>query len=232
MSEKKYEAFPGVVCQRLRNLVDVRTKAENHRKKLFDKRDKLEEEISELDKKGKKSEVQELKSQCYDVIKEIDKDRKTISWCNGEISEAVEKADEPKLWNTADVDVPNFEEEDEEEKEDPDQTTIGKPGTPKPRKGKGQQEPEAAQPEGFNQHLNASVNELDCNDAAKQKLIDAGFVTIGQINAFINGGKDLRAKLNVGETVFSTIMRSFKKFLKEHTAADQEATADGRGGLG
>lgn len=228
---QKYETFPAIVCQRLRNLVDVRTKAENHRKKLFDKRDQLEEEIAGLSKAGKKAEVQELKAQCFDVIKEIDKDRKTINWCNGEISEAVEKADEPKLWNTADVEVPTFEETGEEDAEDPDQQTIGKPGTPKPSRGRTKPAPEAEPPEGWNQHLTASVNELDINDAAKQKLVDAGFVTIGALHQFITSGKDLRAKLNVSENFFSPIMRSYKRFLKDHTKADMEATKDGRGGV-
>ena len=223
MSEKKYDAFPGVVCQRLRNLVNVRTKAENHRKKLFDQRDQLEEEINAAEKKGKKADVQELKAKCFDVLREIDKDRKTIAWVNGEISEAVEKADDLKLWNTADVEVPSFEDDDDGEKDDPDQMVIGKPGTPKPVKGKrGEAVDENPQPEGFNQHLNASVNELEVNDRERQKLVDAGFVTIGQLHKFIEDKKSLRDKLNCGENPESNIKRALKAFLKKHTRADMQ----------
>lgn len=234
MSEAKYRSFPGVVCQRLRNLVDVRTKAEVHRKKLFDRRDQLEEEIHELGKRGKGSEVQDLKAQCFDVIKEIDKDRKTINWCNGEISEAVEKADEPKLWSTSDVEVPSFDDDDDdEEADDPDQATIGRPGTPTPVRGKKSAAKIAGteQPEGRNQHLEADLNELDCNDKVKGKLRQAGFNTIGDVWAHaIRDGKPLAMVVDAGENVTAAAMRALKAYLKDHTRADLEATKDGRGG--
>jgi hypothetical protein len=236
MSKKEYQAFPAVVCQRIRNLVDLRTKAETAKKKMREARDHARDEMSQLHREKLSGHESKLKQERLDAdfgrcVRELERLNSTIKWADGEIAVCVEKADEPQLFSDADVTVPDFEAEDDDEEES--DAPVGKPGTPKAKKG---ETPElkivgGEQPEGWNQHLQASINELDVNDRAKQKLVDAGFVTIGQLYKFIEDGKNLSDKLNAGENVVSAVRRSVKEYVKKHTRADLEATRDGRGGV-
>lgn len=227
MSAKKSKhmtgkAFTIDVCDAVRHHVGCRKVLESNRKKAFEDRDAAIAELNDL--KDKHSpEALKIKERHSDAIIQIDDLSTRIKFHSNQVDELVEKADEPEFEFMYDL-------EDTLEKED--DRPVGKPGTPKPVKGKkGEPVPEAEQPEGYNQHLTASVNELGCNDSAKQKLIDGGFVTIGQLHKFIEDGKNLRDKINAGENVESAIKRALKVYLKEHTAADMKATKEAGGAV-
>lgn len=219
--------FTVEVCDAIRHHVGCRIALESKRSNAFDDRDAAKAELEELKNKDSPDALK-VKGRYADACIQIDDLSTRVKFHSNQVDELVEKADAPSFEFM-------YEISDLEKKEADDDRPVGKPGTPKPKKGGkragGEAVPEAAQPEGFNQHLNASVNELELNDRDKQKLIDGGFVTIGQLVVFVNSGKNLRDKLNVGEGIHSSIMRAMKQFLKDHTKADTEATRDGRGGV-
>lgn len=225
MSAKKSKhmtgkAFTVEVCDAVRHHVGCRKVLESNRKKAFEDRDAAIAELNELKDKHS-SEALKIKERHSDAIIQIDDLSTRIKFHSNQVDELVEKADEPEFEFMYDF-------EDTQEKDD--DRPVGKPGTPKPVKGgKGEPVPETEQPQGYNQHLTASVNELGLNDSAKQKVIDAGFVTINALHQFIESGKSLSDKLNAGENVVSSVKRAVKTFLKEHTAADMKATKESGG---
>lgn len=96
---------------------------------------------------------------------------------------------------------------------------VGRPG-PKPKP----ETPDPSKGDGADEHLKASVNELDINENAKSKLLECGLTTVGRVVVFLeDASKDHRDILNCGENVFSAIKRSVGKFRKEHRAAAREA---------
>lgn len=221
--------FTAEVCDAIRHHVGCRIALESKRSNAFDDRDAAKAELEEL--KNKESpEALKVKGRYADACIQIDDLSTRVKFHSNQVDELVEKADAPSFEFM-------YEISDLEKREADDDRPVGKPGTPKPKKGGkaggggGEPVPEAAQPEGFNQHLTASVNELEVNDRVKEKLVDAEFVTIGQLYAFIEDGKNLTHKLNAGENVVSAVKRALKDYVKKHTKADLEATRDGRGGL-
>ncbi len=92
---------------------------------------------------------------------------------------------------------------------------VGRPG-PKPKP----ETPDPSKGDGVDEHLNASVNELDLRENLKGKLIAAGLTTVGRVAAILDDvAKSIRDELNCGENIASEIKASVKKFRKEHRSA-------------
>lgn len=104
------------------------------------------------------------------------------------------------------------------EHEEPDERPVGKPGRARP------ETPDPSKGDGVDEHLNASVNELDCREDLKGKLVAAGLTTIGRVAAILDSkDQDLRDILNCGENIASTIKRSVKAYQTAHRKAAQAA---------
>lgn len=100
---------------------------------------------------------------------------------------------------------------------DPDARPVGRPGKPRP------EAPDPSMGDGVDEHLNASVAELDCRDDLKGKLIDAGLTTIGRVVAVLDDdSKDIRDVLNCGEGVASAVKKAVKAFRTRHRKAARE----------
>lgn len=98
-----------------------------------------------------------------------------------------------------------------------DPRPVGRPGRPRP------EAPDPSMGDGVDEHLNASVNELDCRENLKGKLIDAGLTTIGRVAAVLDDDKqDLREVLNCGENIASEIKKAVKQYRTKHRRAAHE----------
>lgn len=92
---------------------------------------------------------------------------------------------------------------------------VGRPG-PKPKP----ETPDPSKGDGVEEHLKASVNELDVNESIKSKLLECGLTTVGRVVVFLEDTtKDHREILNCGENVFSAIKKSVGKFRTAHRKA-------------
>lgn len=95
---------------------------------------------------------------------------------------------------------------------------VGKPGKTRP------EAPDPSKGDGVDEHLNASVQELDCRENIKAKLTAAGLTTIGRVVAAIENKKtDLRDVIDVGENIASEIKKAVKAFRARHRKAALEA---------
>lgn len=88
--------------------------------------------------------------------------------------------------------------------------------------GRSKKQPEAPQPMGENQHLEASVLELDMRDQLKVKCNDAGFSTIGQLAQIVDGVNAMTTmseKLNVEVGDATMIIKAVAAFRVKHRKA-------------
>lgn len=212
-------AFSIAVCDAIRHHVGEVKSLESKRSNAFDDRDAAIEELGEME--GDSDEAHELKCRHSDAIVLIDALSARIKWHRGQIEDLVEKADEPSLDFM-------YEMPEEPPKKDPkqgelkdvakDTRPVGRPGKPKP------EAPDPSKGDGVDEHLSASVNELDCRENVKGKLIEAGLTTIGRVAAILDDEKqDLRDLLNCGENIASEIKKAVKQYRTKHRRAAREA---------
>lgn len=241
-----YTAFPSVVCERIRRLVQLGKNAESQRKKAFDARDHVRDEIARITKemafgRAKQADIEHKQAEFGATIMEIERLQKTLKWVSGEINIAVERADEPGLFDDADVQVPNFDSDDEaEDKEQGTLAGAGEEGQPAPSPKKTKAKPEPIRvpepPVGVDQHMTATVNELDLSEAYRERLADAGFSTIGSLDAFVRDGGNIRDRLDCGENIASAVLRALKAYkqrqLKAELEREREAAGEATGAAG
>lgn len=88
-----------------------------------------------------------------------------------------------------------------------------KPGKTKP------EQPDPSKGDGVDEHLNASVNELDVSDSVKRQITGAGFLKIGQVlKVFDTDGSD-REVFNLSEKGVAALEKSCKAYRKKHNLA-------------
>lgn len=209
--------FTVEVCDAIRHHIGSRTALESKRKALFEDRDAAIGELAELDNKSSPEAIK-LKARHSDAVIEIEALSVRIKWHNGEVDKLVEKADEPEL---------DFMYDMPEERHDSRPVGEKKNGKPavKPAIAGGE-----TPPEGVDEHLAASVNELDCRENLKGKLVDAGFKTIKDLADFIDSDKQpLGSVVEVGENGISEIKKALKAYRTKHRAAMREADAEASG---
>lgn len=227
---KQYKPFPAVTCERIRRLLAERAKSEEERREMFEARDKSREDLAALTRaqldgaKASPQKQQQIEADYGRCILEIDRLAKTIKWCNNEISAAVKNADKPGLFDDADVKVPDFRNPESEEPEDGDGEGAPKKTETRPvgRPGKKPPATEPALPDGEDQHLNASVNELDLREDLKGKLLAAGIEKVGTLQECVIGGKDIQVIVSVSEKDEKLIAAACVKFIKAHRKAKAE----------
>lgn len=117
-------------------------------------------------------------------------------------------------------------EEDLFHREEPDQEPklvetrpVGRPGKTKP------QVPDPSKGDGVDEHLKASVNELDIREDLKGKLIDAGLITIGHIAAILDKDEHAHIVESFSQNANAVVKKAVKAYRKEHRAAMREAEA-------
>lgn len=78
--------------------------------------------------------------------------------------------------------------------------------------------------EGVNEHLSASVNELDCREDLKSKLIKSGLTTVAEVIQKAEKSADpvaeLQAVTELADTAVRAIWNSVQKFRSAHRKAD------------
>jgi hypothetical protein len=180
----KDEAFSLDVSNAIRHHTGERKALESKRVIAFEDRDAALEEKNELDDKGSDAYLEACRRHS-DAIGEIDRLSSQIKWHRNQIDELVEKADEPQLDFMYEPPV-------EPVKKDPRQMKLGdglgqgeKKADTRPVGRPGPVKPAAPSPEmgvaGVDEHLQASVNELDIREDLKGLLIKSHMPTVNVV---------------------------------------------------
>lgn len=209
--------FDAKVCDAIRHHIGERLVLEVKRGKAFEDRDAALAEIAEIESRDCR-EYGELCRRHSEAVQAIETLGKSVKWHQNQVDELVEKADEPQL----DFMYDPPEEPATKQLKLAGVAPVGKPGRPRP------EGPDPSLGDGVDEHLRASVNELDCREDIKGKLIDAGLTTVGRVAAVLDDDKqDLREVLNCGENIASEIKKAVKQYRTKHRRAahDVEATA-------
>jgi hypothetical protein len=122
MAKKTYTAFPAVNCQRIRNLQEIITKSEKQRDDAFAARDHALEQIHACGEAETEKRTR-LKADHSDAVCKLDGLAKTIKWARKELATTIEQADEENLFDSAELDVPDWDAEDKAD--DADDRPVG-----------------------------------------------------------------------------------------------------------
>ena len=234
-AEKSYRQFPGVVCERLRWLVEVQNKSENERKEMFAARDHARQEMHKLND-GEKVKRERLEADYGRCVMEIERLKATITWAGGEIKMAVRNPDKLELFQDLENKVPDFTEEDEEEEEEDSPAKTGRGGRGRDaRETQGRDAPATDKrpvgvmpalkiADGVDQQLSASVKELDLPEKVIGQLIKESPnpkspPTVGFIAGFIDAGTDLITALNLSNKDAIAVVTAVEKYRKKHRGA-------------
>ena len=99
-----------------------------------------------------------------------------------------------------------------------DAKPVGRAGPVRP------EEPDPSKGDGVDEHLNASVNELDMNERLKGVCVNEGKTKIAHLVAIIDAPDgDLGAALNVNEKDVKAIAKAVKAFRTAHRKAAMKA---------
>jgi hypothetical protein len=227
---QEYKPFPAIACQRIRNLMAAKAKTDADRKSMFDARDHAKEELGKLDDGGGSAKRKSLEADYGKACLEIDRLASTAKWLNSELRTTVEKADEPGLFDTAEISVPDFTEQRDEDEGQDGEAAASRSAAPIGKQPSGPRAPKAIEPpEGTDQHLTASVNELDLPEQLKGKLVAAGYVEVRHIEPILRDGLDpeaLMQAMGIGQEKLAQIKRAVKAFVTSHRRADREVSAE------
>ncbi len=222
------EGCSGPVWTRLLALSDNRDVSVNSEVELVRTRKALEEEIAEqqvnatLDGAGAraKDKLRDLKSDHFDVEQQIDLERARIRWFADQIGAVIKNARQGKIF-------------DADEPTKPTQAMLFPPAKKEEKPGEGKDKTKSEQaepaevPEGEDQHLAASINELGLNDNTKPEvqdaLVKAGYSTVGQLARDIDEGKDMAEWLGLSEPDAAKVVAAVGRYRKKHRSAMVES---------
>ena len=207
--------FDAKVCDAIRHHIGERLVLEVKRGKAFEDRDAALAEIAEIESRDCR-EYGELCRRHSEAVQAIETLGKSVKWHQNQVDELVEKADEPQLDFMYDP-----PEEPTKQLKLAGVAPVGKPGRPRP------EGPDPSLGDGVDEHLRASVNELDCREDIKGKLIDAGFTTVGRVAAAIDQEQDLAVLLNASKSTVHAVMKSVKAYREKHRRAAMETERAG-----
>lgn len=178
------KAFSVKLSDAIRHHLGERRALESRRENAFSDRDAALEEKREITDR----ESGEYLAACRrhsDAIAEIDSLSHSIRWHGKQLDVLMEKPDEQQLDFMYDppqeparpkqLKLAGGEASGGEEPARPDPRPVGRVGRPRP------EVPAPDMGDGVDEHLKASVNELDCRENIKGKLIAAGLTTIGSV---------------------------------------------------
>ncbi len=216
------KAFSVEVCDAIRHHIGERKALESKRVNAFEDRDAALEEKHEIDDHDSDEYLEACKRHS-DSIAAIDGLSASIKWHRNQIDDLVDTADEPQLDFMYDppAEAPHAKGGPKQLRlagEEAETRPVGRPGRPRP------EAPDPSKGDGVDEHLNASVAELDCRENVKGKLTAAGLTTVGRVVAVLEDDKqDIRDVLNVGETIASEVKKAVKQYRDKHRRAAREA---------
>lgn len=222
MAKRKHmtgKPFSVEVCDAIRFHIGEGKSLESKRKNAFEDRNAALEEKIGLEDPDSPEYLAACKRHS-DAVALIDSLDAQIKWHKNQVTELVEEADNPQLALEFDPPAPK-------PKSDPKQLKLEEAKDTRPV-GRKPAAPEAPVAEGVDQHLAASVNELDLREDLKGKLIAAGFETIAQLCVVVDSDQDLAEKVDVTPAAAKSIEKSLKAYRKAHRSADAEARGVGR----
>lgn len=222
------------VCNAIRHHVGSRVKLEAERKAAFENRDAAVAEINdvrasmimgdEADRPRAKLEDELLHAQARhsQAITRIDELQKTIRWHASQIDEMVTKADEPGLDVLYEMPEPPPPEKKDDGQLTLDARPVGRPGLkPKP------EEPDPSKGDGVDEHLKASVKELDMPERLIGLCEKAGLTKIGHLVKVLddNDGDapSLGEAVNGSDKDAKAITKAVKVYRDKHRKAAMKA---------
>lgn len=225
------EPFMLEVCNAIRHHVGSRVKLETERKAAFENRDAALAEINdvrasmimgdEADRPRAKLEDELLHAQARhsQAITRIDELQKTIRWHASQIDEMVTKADEPGLDVLYEMPEPPPPEKKDDGQLTLDARPVGRPGLkPKP------EEPDPSKGDGVDEHLKASVKELDMPERLIGLCENAGKTKVGHLIDVIDSKDgDLAESLNCEAKDAKAIAKAVKVYRDKHRKAAMKA---------
>ena len=122
----EYKPFPGVNCQRMRNLKDMIKRLKDERTQMFSSRDNAVESLHNCGEAETQKQLK-LKGDWADACMAIERLKKQIKWCQDEMLRTIESADQADLFDDPGISLPSFEDEDPEPDEG-DTRPVGEPG--------------------------------------------------------------------------------------------------------
>ncbi|HLO41672.1 MAG TPA: hypothetical protein VK176_11670 [Phycisphaerales bacterium] len=236
MAKTVTQSYPPQVCRRLDKLYAQRLFEKNRESDLKQERKALKSELAELGA-GETQEHKEAGWAYSRVLFRLEHCRDRQKDLANRIDDTIKKAHEPGLFgdDEEDLDKPVEDQDvfksiakklgagdDGDEEDDADQQSlpVGGPSATQPPKPLKLTEPEI--PEGLDEHLKASVNELDMREDLKGLLIAAGFDTIAKLVHVLDGPggrSDLSTKANLSENKTATVAKAVGAYRKEHRSA-------------
>jgi hypothetical protein len=242
----KSTPFSPEVCNAIRHHLGEIAALESKRDIAFEDRDHASEDLAKhhaavaLGEPDGLSidEVTQYKSQHSDAVREIDELKDAIKFHNAELARTVKNADTPGLEVMLErpLPPPTLKKPDSDA-DAPGQLVLGEDspsgqGLGSQEKGdQGKDDGDVLQPDfhipaGVDQHLQASVRELQLDEKITNRLIELGFITIGRVAALLDSGAMLDDCGMTGPQA-STVTAAVNKYRAVHRKAMHEVELGG-----
>ncbi|MCK6475306.1 MAG: hypothetical protein L6Q35_00570 [Phycisphaerales bacterium] len=234
---KKDRQYPPAVCERLDRLSEARVSEIAREDALIKTRKAVKEEFGRIGW-GKTDKHKDLALDYVQTVFEIDHSRARQKSLSEKIDDTIRNAHQKELFDHADdidtlVQPASIDQvvkavaggAGEDDDADPDQQDlpVGGPSASEPPK-RLRLAPE--QPAGIDEHLKASVAELDMRDDLKAACVKAGRSHINGLVVIIDGPDELasmQTTLNVNEKDAKAIIRAVKAYRSAHRGAMRQA---------
>lgn len=212
----KDSTFTLEVCNAIRHHLGEIAALESKRDTAFDDRDHYAEQIAEGDLEG--DDEIEVKAKHSDSVRLIDELKESIKWHQSELHRMVRQADEPGI---------------EVLYEQPDEPPAPKKDAPVDVPGQLRlagsdakaEKPSVPAAAGVDEHLKATVAELQLEKTLTEKLIAQGFTTIGSLAEVIDAEDDL-----LGHGFSGPQSAKVKKAVESFRAVHRKAMRAAEGG--
>lgn len=218
--------------QAIMNLAKARAVAKAREIELVTTRKDLENQLDELGAGGTAEHLR-VSREYVITIRSIDFERDRMKTLADQLEKAItdsmqgkfefaEEAEDDRKLIRRPSEKDLFHKPEPVEEKPKDARPVGRPKAETP-------EPPIA--EGENQHLKASVNELDCIEKHKGKLINAGITTMGRLFEIMESDSIealmLSEKADVTPAAARQIVAAATKWKKAHRKAAREAESEG-----
>ena len=208
------EPFSLAVCNRIRWCVGKQGEAVAKRKEAFEHRDSMKSQLASLLMASatggpvNDAKLKDAKAAAYDAERSIEEWQHQINFYRKTIADTVEQADSPELDGMMD--------------ERPVYTRpVEKPS--EPRETKPAVEKDAGVAVGVDEHLAASVNELDLPDLLQSRLVRGGYTTVGAVVGFLKGkaspAASIADELGVAVPKAEAVIKAVEVYRKKHQRA-------------
>jgi hypothetical protein len=238
-SHAKSIEFSLEVCNAIRHHLGETESLKSKRKIAFDDRDHAADAIAKdklakaLDESDGLSmdELTQHKSQHSDAVRKIDELEETIKFHAAELLRTVKNADTPGLEVMLERPLPP----PAAKKPDPDADAPGQLVLGEDASSATPERPDLEIATGVDEHLKATVAELQLTKAVTEKLIELGYSTIGKIARDLDQGVQLD-DVGLTGTQAQTVTKAVETYRKAHRkamlAVELGEDAPAGGGLG